>query len=107
MATAGSCQAPAGTHGGENLAGRTAEGTSTDARRIASPTIDDVARLVGVSRVTASRALFSEKPSVSAARRERMLAAAELGCRTNPLARSLTTETVDLVAVMVNHNHDL
>lgn len=76
--------------------------------RLRPPTIDDVARLAGVSRATASRALFSEKRPVSAANRERVLAAAkQLGYRINPLARSLTTKTVDLVAVLVNHIHDL
>ncbi|EYD74212.1 hypothetical protein Rumeso_04269 [Rubellimicrobium mesophilum DSM 19309] len=76
--------------------------------RLRVPTIDDVARLAGVSRATASRALSSEKRPVSAANRERVLAAAEqLGYRINPLARSLTTKTVNLVAVLVNHIHDL
>ena len=76
--------------------------------RLPTPTINDVARLAGVSRAVASRALFSEKRPVSADKRERVLAAAEqLGYRINPLARSLTTKTVDLVAVMVNHIHDL
>lgn len=73
-----------------------------------TPTIADVARLAGVSRATASRALFSEKRPVSAVRREQVRAAAEqLGYQTNPLARGLTTKTVNLVAVMVNHIHDL
>lgn len=72
------------------------------------PTIDDVAQLAGVSRAAASRALSSEKRPVSAEKRERVLAAADrLGYRINPLARSLTTKTVNLVAVMVNHIHDL
>ena len=80
----------------------------TSAERLSAPTIDDVARLAGVSRATASRALFSEKRPVSAANRERVLAAAnQLGYRINPLARGLTTKTVDLVAVLVNHIHDL
>ena len=76
--------------------------------RSRTPTIDDVARLAGVSRATASRALFSEKRPVSLAKREQVQAAAErLGYRINPLARSLTTKRVNLVAVMVNHIHDL
>lgn len=80
----------------------------TSAERMSAPTIDDVARLAGVSRATASRALFSEKRPVSATNRERVLAAAnQLGYRINPLARGLTTKTVDLVAVLVNHIHDL
>ena len=73
-----------------------------------APTIDDVAALAGVSRAVASRALSSEKRPVSAEKRERVLkAAAELGYRVNLLAQSLTTKTVNLIAVVVNHIHDL
>jgi DNA-binding LacI/PurR family transcriptional regulator len=72
------------------------------------PTITDVARLAGVSRAVASRALSSEKRPVSADKRERVVKAAEeLGFRPNLLAQSLTTKTVNLVAVVVNHIHDL
>ncbi|MBL8595197.1 MAG: transcriptional regulator [Kaistia sp. SCN 65-12] len=78
------------------------------ARQQATPTIDDVAALAGVSRAVASRALSSEKRPVSAEKRERVLqAAAELGYRVNLLAQSLTTKTVNLIAVVVNHIHDL
>jgi DNA-binding LacI/PurR family transcriptional regulator len=73
-----------------------------------APTIDDVAALAGVSRAVASRALSSEKRPVSAEKRERVLKAAEeLGYRVNLLAQSLTTKTVNLIAVVVNHIHDL
>ena len=73
-----------------------------------APTIDDVAALAGVSRAVASRALSAEKRPVSAEKRERVLkAAAELGYRVNLLAQSLTTKTVNLIAVVVNHIHDL
>ncbi|MBN9310047.1 LacI family DNA-binding transcriptional regulator [Devosia sp.] len=76
--------------------------------RPALPTIDDVAALAGVSRAVASRALSSEKRPVSAEKRERVLqAAAQLGYRVNLLAQSLTTKTVNLIAVVVNHIHDL
>lgn len=76
--------------------------------RQALPTIDDVAALAGVSRAVASRALSSEKRPVSAEKRERVLQAAEqLGYRVNLLAQSLTTKTVNLIAVVVNHIHDL
>ncbi len=62
----------------------------------------------GVSRAVASRALSSEKRPVSADELERVLEAAEqLGFRPNLLAQSLTTKTVNLVAVVVNHIHDL
>jgi DNA-binding LacI/PurR family transcriptional regulator len=71
-------------------------------------TIADVARLAGVSKAVASRALSAEPRPVSADKRERVLAAAqELGFRVNLLAKSLTTKTVNLVAVVVNHIHDL
>ena len=71
-------------------------------------TIADVARLAGVSKAVASRALSSEPRPVSADKRERVLAAArELGFHANLLAQSLTTKTVNLVAVVVNHIHDL
>lgn len=73
-----------------------------------APTISDVARLAGVSRAVASRALSSEPRPVSADKRERVIKAAEeLGFRPNLLAQSLTTKTVNLVAVVVNHIHDL
>ncbi|QND54349.1 LacI family transcriptional regulator (plasmid) [Phyllobacterium sp. 628] len=77
-------------------------------KRQGLPTIADVAELAGVSRAIASRALSSEPRPVSADKRERVLAAAEkLGFKPNLLARSLTTKTVNLVAVIVNHIHDL
>ncbi|MBA8881982.1 LacI family DNA-binding transcriptional regulator [Phyllobacterium myrsinacearum] len=77
-------------------------------KRHTLPTIADVAELAGVSRAIASRALSSEPRPVSADKRERVLAAAaKLGFKPNLLARSLTTKTVNLVAVIVNHIHDL
>jgi DNA-binding LacI/PurR family transcriptional regulator len=77
-------------------------------RARAAPTIADVARLAGVSRAVASRALASEPRPVSADKRQRVVAAAaSLGYRPNLLAQSLTTKTVNLVAVVVNHIHDL
>ncbi len=72
------------------------------------PTIADVAALAGVSRAVASRALSNAPRPVSADKRERVLkAAADLGFRPNLLARSLTTKRVNVVAVVVNHIHDL
>ena len=71
-------------------------------------TIADVARLAGVSKAVASRALSPERRPVSDEKRERVVAAAQrLGFRVNLLAQSLTTKTVNLVAVVVNHIHDL
>jgi DNA-binding LacI/PurR family transcriptional regulator len=73
-----------------------------------SLTIADVAARAGVSRAVASRALSPEPRPVSANKRERVLkAAAELGFKPNFLAQSLTTKSVNLVAVVVNHIHDL
>jgi DNA-binding LacI/PurR family transcriptional regulator len=74
----------------------------------AKTTIADVARHAGVSKAVASRALSPERRPVSDEKRERVLAAAkDLGFRVNLLAQSLTTKTVNLVAVVVNHIHDL
>ncbi|MDB5588007.1 MAG: periplasmic binding protein/LacI transcriptional regulator [Devosia sp.] len=79
-----------------------------DNGRPAAPTISDVAQLAGVSRAVASRALSTEKRPVSADKRERVIKAAEeLGYQPNLLAQSLTKKTVNLVAVVVNHIHDL
>lgn len=73
-----------------------------------APTISDVAEAAGVSRAVASRALSTEKRPISSDKRERVLrAAARLGYRPNLLAQSLTTKKVNLVAVVVNHIHDL
>lgn len=79
-----------------------------DAAPAGKVTIADVARLAGVSKAVASRALSPEPRPVSDEKRERVLAAAQrLGFRVNLLAQSLTTKTVNLVAVVVNHIHDL
>jgi len=81
----------------------------TDAPKPApAPTLSDVAALAGVSRAIASRALSAEPRPVSADKRERVLRAAEtLGFRPNSLARGLAGNTVNLVAILVNHIHDL
>jgi DNA-binding LacI/PurR family transcriptional regulator len=79
-----------------------------DAAPTGKITIADVARLAGVSKAVASRALSPEPRPVSDEKRQRVLAAAQrLGFRVNLLAQSLTTKTVNLVAVVVNHIHDL
>lgn len=79
-----------------------------EAGRTGTTTIADVARLAGVSKAVASRALSPERRPVSDEKRQRVLAAAaRLGFRINLLAQSLTTKTVNLVAVVVNHIHDL
>jgi DNA-binding LacI/PurR family transcriptional regulator len=82
--------------------------TKRRASRSGAITIADVAERAGVSKAVASRALSPEPRPVSAERRQRVLAAAaELGFRVNVMAQSLTTKTVNLVAVVVNHIHDL
>ncbi|MDR3373493.1 MAG: LacI family DNA-binding transcriptional regulator [Ancalomicrobiaceae bacterium] len=80
----------------------------TGERKRTSPTIADVAELAGVSRAVASRALAPEPRPVGADKRERVLkAAAELGFRPNLLAQGLVSKSVNIVAVIVNHIHDL
>lgn len=82
--------------------------TSSDGGRGGALTIADVAARAGVSRAVASRALSPEKRPISADKRERVVrAAAELGFRPNLLAQSLMSKSVNLVAVVVNHIHDL
>jgi DNA-binding LacI/PurR family transcriptional regulator len=72
------------------------------------PTIADVAARAGVSQAIASRALSAAPRPISAEKRALVLkAASELNFRPNLLARSLTTKTLNLVAVVVNHIHDL
>ena len=72
------------------------------------PTLSDVAALAGVSRAIASRALSAQPRPVSTDKRERVMRAAEtLGFRPNSLARGLANKSVNLVAILVNHIHDL
>lgn len=81
---------------------------ASDERQGGTLTIADVAARAGVSRAVASRALSIARRPVSADKRERVLkAAAELGFRPNLLAQSLVSKSVNLVAVVVNHIHDL
>jgi len=70
-------------------------------------TIDDVAEVAGVSAATVSR-VFSGGNSVAATTRDRVLAVADsLGFRLNPLTRSLSSRTSDMVAVMLPHVRNL
>jgi DNA-binding LacI/PurR family transcriptional regulator len=66
------------------------------------PTIEDVARVAGVSRATASR-VINDAPGASGVLRSRVRAAvAELGYRPNETARALASgrqRTVDVIAV--------
>lgn len=64
-------------------------------------TADDVALLAGVSRSAVSRT-FTPGASVAPATRERVLAAAaELGYRVHPLARGLSRQRTNLVALVL------
>lgn len=64
-------------------------------------TIYDVAEAAGVSSATVSR-VFSGRNTVAASTRDHVVAVAEqMGYRTNWLARSLSSRTSDMVAVML------
>jgi len=66
-----------------------------------APTLDEVARLAGVSRATASRAINGGN-RVSASARSKVEAAVEsLGYTPNPAARSLVTRRTDSIALVV------
>ncbi|HET6165506.1 MAG TPA: LacI family DNA-binding transcriptional regulator [Marmoricola sp.] len=72
---------------------------SRAARTRSTPTIYDVARAAGVAPSTVSRA-FSRPDRVNAETAERIrLVAAELGYRTNPLARALPTGKTSMIAL--------
>ena len=70
------------------------------------PTLDEVARVAGVSRATASRAINGGS-RVSASARQRVdEAVRSLGYVPNPAARSLVTRRTDSVAVIVPEPDD-
>ena len=75
---------------------------SRDERSNRVPTSDDVAELAGVSRSAVSRT-FTAGASVAPATREKVLAAAKtLGYRVNFLARGLSQQRTNLVALVVS-----
>jgi DNA-binding LacI/PurR family transcriptional regulator len=78
-------------------------------RQWSSPTMQDIAKVSGVSRSTVSRVL-NDSPSrvpIAAETRERVLAtAAELGYRPNPLARGLRGAPTMLVGAVVRDFSD-
>jgi DNA-binding LacI/PurR family transcriptional regulator len=70
--------------------------------RAASPTLDEVAVLAGVSRATVSR-VVNDSPRVSPEAREAVLSAvAELRYVPNRMARSLVTRRTDTIALVLN-----
>lgn len=72
----------------------------------AMPNIRDVADQAGVHPSTVSR-VFSGKPYISDLTRDRVLKAAEtLGFQPNAIARSLTLQRTNMVAVVVPHVYD-
>lgn len=66
-----------------------------------APTLDEVARLAGVSRATASRAINGGNRVSPSARAAVDAAVASLGYTPNPAARSLVTRRTDSVALVV------
>lgn len=74
----------------------------TSGARSATPTLDEVAVLAGVSRATVSR-VVNESPKVSPEAREAVQAAiAELRYVPNRMARSLVTRRTDTVALVLS-----
>ncbi|MEI8659130.1 LacI family DNA-binding transcriptional regulator [Vibrio sp. Hal054] len=74
----------------------------------AVPTLDDVAKLAGVSKSAASRALSGKNRPIASDKKARILQAAEeLGYVANPFAQSLRESSTGLVAIVVNHIADL
>ncbi|WP_205474106.1 LacI family DNA-binding transcriptional regulator [Nocardioides sp. SYSU D00038] len=77
------------------------EGTGGGRGPGGQPTLDEVARLAGVSRATASRAINGGNRVSAAARRAVDDAVRTLGYSPNPAARSLVTRRTDSVAVVI------
>ncbi len=72
------------------------------------PTLDDVAKLAGVSKSVASRALSGKNRPIAADKKARVVeAAAQLGYVANPFAQSLINQSTGMIAVVVNHISDI
>ena len=74
--------------------------------RPGSPTLDEVARVAGVSRATASRAINGGQRVSARAQSAVDSAVQTLGYVPNPAARSLVTRRTDSVAVVVPEPDD-
>ena len=80
--------------------------TSSGARAGGSPTLDEVARVAGVSRATASRAINGGQRVSAHAQSSVDAAVRSLGYVPNPAARSLVTRRTDSIAVVVPEPDD-
>jgi hypothetical protein len=74
--------------------------------RAGSPTLDEVARVAGVSRATASRAINGGQRVSPRAQSAVDTAVRSLGYVPNPAARSLVTRRTDSIAVVVPEPDD-
>ncbi|WP_310530060.1 LacI family DNA-binding transcriptional regulator, partial [Nocardioides sp.] len=81
------------------------DGTKKDARP-GTPTLDEVARVAGVSRATASRAINGGQRVSARAQSSVDAAVSSLGYVPNPAARSLVTRRTDSIAVVVPEPDD-
>ena len=68
---------------------------------VSRATLDDVARVAGVSRATASRALTGSGPASESAQRKVRAAADELGFSPNQAARALASNRANAVALVI------
>ena len=75
--------------------------TTVNPSRAASPTLDEVARVAGVSRATASRAINGGSRVSERSQRAVQEAVRSLGYVPNRAARTLVTRRTDSVAVVV------
>jgi DNA-binding LacI/PurR family transcriptional regulator len=75
-------------------------GTSSSLQRKPRVTLRDLARDLGMSVATVSRAFYQEVAIAEETRRQVLARAAELGYRANPLARSLITKRTHIAGIV-------